>query len=149
VTQQGEPVKKTERQQEWAEVILVTDRSLTEPVSGDSDTVTSPPSDLEQLGETCVVEDEFAGRCSGCGEPVAPSPTGSGWVHAGLSDPWHPFAQEPLEPLLPPAEPPAWHDVPLWEPATCVFGHTGSRVNACEHDAVEGTQYCTIHADLA
>lgn len=133
-------------QEEWFEVTLVTSVPLT---AGDSDTVTSPPSDLALLGDAHVVPDEFEGMCSGCGEPVAPHPRG-GWVHVGPSDPWHPQASQPLGPLLAPeTEPePDWIDVPLWaETTTCLFGHTGSRVNACERDAVDGSRYCAVHID--
>jgi hypothetical protein len=57
------------------------------------------------------------------------------------SDPWCKYPGPPLGPVLEPAEPPVWLE-------TCTFGHTGSRVNACDRDAEEGSQYCVIHQDL-
>lgn len=138
---QGEPMsKKTEEStEEWIDITLVPGSPLEALRPGVTDTVMSPD-DLALLPDVRPLEDGLEGACSGCGEPIVPGRRG-GWAHVGLSDPWCKYAGPPLGPVLEPAEPPAWLE-------TCTFGHAGSRVNACDRDAVEGSQYCVIHIDL-
>jgi hypothetical protein len=128
--------------EEWIEVDLVPSNDMLAALRQRvTDTVTSPPpADLDLLPDVHVEDDGLEGMCSGCGEPIRPGRHG-GWEHVGLSDPWHPHAGAPLGPTLEPAEPPVWLE-------TCSFGQSGSRVYACDRDAVEGSEYCVIHTDL-
>lgn len=134
--------KDTEQStEEWIDITLVPGNPLENRVTaGDNATVTSPPGDLDLLPDVHVEHDEFEGMCSGCGDPIRPGRHG-GWEHVGPSDPWHPHAGAPIGPLLEPAEPPVWLE-------TCSFGQSGSRVYACDRDAVEGSEFCSVHIDL-
>jgi hypothetical protein len=35
------------------------------------------------------------------------------------------------------------------EPPTCEFGQHGPRVNACDREAVDGSEFCEVHSDDA
>ena len=107
----------------WYEVTLV-------PPQGGP---TAPPAVLGALGDVDYQVDEFEGVCAGCGEQP--------------HDQHPPFGPHPVD-LIDPAwvrEPPDVDVDELEAPAQCQFGNTGSRVESCDRDAIEGTDRCGVH----